>query len=175
MRSTRFELHIIPMIRQLDRLHMQQFRNIDLWDYGTIATPAMSAKVLHALQAQPADVMPPQSHGGPWPDEWIQLFQRWINEGFQRVGMGTATQFSAQRNGSVVALTADGPSLAPTLTVWLDRYSGPTNADFVLYQDQVGQSGLGQSFPVTDFFPVPTTVTQINVLDSAGIHPVAIT
>jgi hypothetical protein len=163
------------MIRLLDRLHMQQFLNIDLWDYGTISTPTTAAKILRALNADPADVMPPQTHGGPWPDEWVQLFQRWINEGFPRLGLGTATRFSAQRTGAVVSLTAEGLGLGPDSTIWFDRYIGTQSADFVLYQDVVGQAGLGQSYPVTEVFDVPTSLMTINVLDAGGIHTVSIT
>jgi hypothetical protein len=175
MRSTRFELHIVPIVRQLDRSHMQQFKSIDLWDYATVSKPAMASKILRALQAQPSDVMPPQSHGGPWPDEWIQLFQRWINEGFPRLSLGTSSQFSAQRNGPVVSVTADGPSAGANVTVWLDRYSGPQSADLVLYSDSVSQAGFAQSYPVTDYFSFSATMTQIQVLDAVGVHAVSIT
>jgi hypothetical protein len=175
MRPTRFELHILPLVRELDRLHMRQFKNIDLWDYGTVAKPAVAAKILRALQAPPADIMPPLAYGGPWPEEWVQLFQRWVAEGYPRLGLGAASQVSAQRNGPVVALTADGPGPGPGSTVWLDRYSGPEDADFVLYQDAVSPAGLGQSYPVTDYFPVPAAVAQLIVLDSAGIRTVTIT
>ena len=175
MRATRFELHIVPMIRQLDRLHMQQFKNIDLWDYGTVSVPATAAKILRALQAQPADVMPPLSHGGPWPGEWIQLFQRWINEGYLRLALGTASQVTAQRNGPIVSLTAEGTSVGPNSTVWLDRYAGPQDADFVLYQDGLPQGGQGQDYPVSDFFSVPPGIAQVKVLDATGIRTVVIT
>jgi hypothetical protein len=37
--------------------------------------------ILQRLQARDGSMMPPASAGGPWPDEWIALFQRWIQEG----------------------------------------------------------------------------------------------
>jgi hypothetical protein len=174
MRATRFELHIVPMLRQIDRLHMQGIGGFDLWDYATISMPARATDILNYLQADAADVMPPESHGGPWPEEWIQLFQRWVDEGYPRLTMGTATLYSAVRNMSVVAVTAQGTLSDALRTVWLDRYFGPSDADIVLYEDAVESEGLAQTFPITEYFPTPAGTSTVSILDAAGIHTVSI-
>jgi hypothetical protein len=61
-------------------------RNLDLWDYDTL--------VQHAdeVEARVGDAkdMPTARTGGPWPDEWIELFRRWRATNFKRLVMGTA-------------------------------------------------------------------------------------
>jgi hypothetical protein len=42
---------------------------------------AQAARILSRLKNED-DPMPPADEGGPWPQEWITLFERWITEGF---------------------------------------------------------------------------------------------
>lgn len=32
--------------------------------------------------------MPPSAYGGPWPDEWVSIFRRWIANGGRRLNLG---------------------------------------------------------------------------------------
>jgi hypothetical protein len=77
-----FELHIRPMFRLLDRDHMLPLKTssgepFDLWDLERVweERDAILTKVYVIGD------MPPRDDGGPWPDEWIGLFQRWVATG----------------------------------------------------------------------------------------------
>ena len=118
-----FELHIRPLFRLLDREHMLFFG--DLWDYDTLMeTPGGSDKtraelLLDLLVAPAAGAMPPQTHGGPWPPEWIALYKRWMNEGYRRLAPGTAT-YKVKRQGDDVRLQGKGSAPSPGYEVWLN-------------------------------------------------------
>lgn len=73
-----FENHIRQMFRVID---VESMRNMfDLSDYATVSQ--FSQEILWCLKGEGGrDVMPPVSEGGPWPEEWIALFERWIEEG----------------------------------------------------------------------------------------------
>ena len=74
-KATSFRLHIRPLFRDLDIEHMLPI-GIDLGSYEQVRD--RSARVFGALQGK---TMPPANADGPWPDEWIALFSRWIDEG----------------------------------------------------------------------------------------------
>jgi hypothetical protein len=72
-----FELHIRPMFRLLDREHMLTFVDpgFDLWDLENVWT--MRNDILVRLRGEGSVNMPGEKVGGPWPAEWIDLFERW--------------------------------------------------------------------------------------------------
>ncbi len=74
-RPTSFRLHIRPLFRQLDVDHMRPY--VDLTDY--IDVKASAAEILNRLKSEDT-TMPPVADDGPWPEEWIALFERWIDE-----------------------------------------------------------------------------------------------
>lgn len=79
-RPTSFRLHIRPMFSDIDVEHMANagpFR-IDLTDHAAVKEKA--EQILDRLMNED-DPMPPIADDGPWPQEWIALFQRWIAEG----------------------------------------------------------------------------------------------
>src|SRR5262245_4642172 len=92
-RPVRYEIHIRPLVRLIDRDNMAW--RMDLWNYDQVRENA--AVIVERLQAD----MPPTAYGGQWPAEWIALFQRWIAEGFGKLDLGTvdATGYIAARNG----------------------------------------------------------------------------
>ena len=51
---------------------------MELSDYEDVKNN--SSGILSHLKGE-GSLMPPESNGGPWPQEWIDLFERWINEG----------------------------------------------------------------------------------------------
>lgn len=72
-----FERHIRQMFRDIDVQSMENM--FDLTDYNTVKQ--FSDQILLCLRGEGGrPVMPPRSVGGPWPDEWIELFERWIQE-----------------------------------------------------------------------------------------------
>ena len=72
-----FELHIRPMFRLLDREHMLTFvePGFDLWTFERVWE--MRNDILARLRAEGSPNMPGAAVGGPWPPEWIDLFERW--------------------------------------------------------------------------------------------------
>jgi hypothetical protein len=66
-----YERHIRPLIRESDRTGMKWA--FDLWSYEDVS--AHAEKILARVGA---GTMPP---GRPWPDEWVDLFARWIHGG----------------------------------------------------------------------------------------------
>ena len=66
-----FGAHIKPMIRETDRAGMKWA--FDLWKYDDVSEHA--EKILERITA---GTMPPDH---PWPDEWVNLFQRWVRGG----------------------------------------------------------------------------------------------
>ena len=73
-----FELHIRPMFRLLDREHMLTLTEpgFDLWELEKVWE--MRNDILLRLRGEELQNMPGLQVGGPWPTEWIELFERWI-------------------------------------------------------------------------------------------------
>src|SRR5438876_741752 len=119
-RPVRFELHIRPLVRLLDqdRMLIDPAKRIDLWDYDQVRLNA--DKIINRLKAD----MPPGNYGGPWPQEWIALFQRWKDEGFLRlqVGSADANEYRASRTGTIVSVTGQGKFPAEGFQAWLDPF-----------------------------------------------------
>jgi len=77
-RAPVFELHIRPMFRLLDRDHMLRLIGaFDLWDLGQVWE--RRHVILERIKNR-AD-MPGDRYGGPYPDEWIAVFERWMATG----------------------------------------------------------------------------------------------
>lgn len=72
-----FELHIRPMFRLLDREHMLTLfgAGVDLWELESVWQ--LRNKILVRLRLETQSNMPGLGVGGPWPREWIDLFERW--------------------------------------------------------------------------------------------------
>ena len=184
-----FELHIRRMFRSLDREHMSFAFN--LWQYNDAPTPEKKnfylAILNHLKAADPGNVMPPPNEGGPWPPEWIALFERWINEGLKQLDKATAipAQLQAVRDPGTlnVTITASGNAPSSGHVVWIERAYDPARmyADdlpdvFVLYQEQrTASPPTPAPFNVQDTFEVPAANTQLTVVDAAGSHMVNIT
>jgi hypothetical protein len=65
------------MFRLLDREHMLTLfsSNVDLWDLDSVWQ--LRNKILVRLRSDMDNNMPGVATGGPWPPEWIDLFERW--------------------------------------------------------------------------------------------------
>lgn len=173
-----FEQHIQPLIRELDREQMLTIRpGLDLWDPVVVKNNAVVIESL-LKNADPGSIMPPMLYGGPWPQEWISLFQKWMNDGFHSLELGTATLYEAMRFPDFVLITATVTKSDPKYSVWLNRYFGPPKTgglpDLVLYQELrdivpplITDEGLG-------IFRIPAGVTSLRILDSAGLQTVPI-
>ncbi len=167
-RKVRFELHILPLFRLLDRDHMSSFK-IDLFSYQSVRDNG--DKVISWL----SQGMPPQSHGGPWPEEWINIFQRWVNEGCLKMESAKAN-YTAKRDGSRVILTASGDAPNEDDTVWLQVLNENQNPrEYTLYREPAEGAADPGYFEVTDTFEAAPEVTSVVVYDEDGHHLLPIT
>ncbi|SYX86340.1 hypothetical protein [Paenibacillus alvei] len=165
MRTPVFELHIRPMIRAIDREHMRFA--FDLWDYDQI--------VQHAddVAARVAVDMPPTNSGGPWPDEWVQLFRRWMTTGFKRLELGSA-QYTWNQSTTAVTLQATGTYPAAGYKGWLQLESETdTEKTYVLYFEAPDNhpGGPPEDFNIRERYSATDNRT-IFIRDNAGTHQI---
>jgi hypothetical protein len=175
-RTVRFETHIIAIIREMDRREMM-FR-FDLWSYDVLKENF--SLILTHLKGEPP-IMPPKGKGGPWPDEWIALFERWGNkDGFARLERATATEITATREGpGQVRIRVQGELPSPAYGAWLDwKHDRETPFEFVLFRE-ADEDSRDEPEPIPfdegSTYPIPDSVTRVTVYDGAGPHRVTIT
>ena len=78
---------------------------IDLWDLGAVW--AKRNLILEHLRAEGLQNMPGVAVGGPWPAEWVTLFERWA-----------ATGSDAEPGHHHVLAKPDGPYQVRTFRNW---------------------------------------------------------
>ena len=165
MRTPVFELHILPMIRATDREHMRFA--FDLWDYDQL--------VLHAeaFADRAAVDMPPVASGGPWPEEWVQLFRRWMATGFKRLALGTA-QYSWNQSASVTTIRATGTYPAADFRGWLQlETESELSKTYVLYWEAPDAPGGGAptDFNLRERYGL-TDNRSVFIRDGAGVQQI---
>lgn len=72
-RAVSFALHIAPLFTASQRQCM--IKAFDLASYASVKQHAAG------IYSRLADKSMPKDAGKPWPDEWIALFKRWMDEG----------------------------------------------------------------------------------------------
>ena len=79
-RKTSFKDHIVHIFRPIDVTSMAGI--IQLEDNDDVK--ANADKIIDRISRGEDELglMPPKKNGGPWPQEWIDLFKRWKAEGF---------------------------------------------------------------------------------------------
>jgi len=149
-----------------DHEHMRV--QVDLWDYDQVANSA--ERILGHLKAEDdRPLMPPLGSGGPWPEEWVRLFQRWMETGFRRLELGTA-QYSF--DGTSNLILAAGTFPAAGFTGWLQIESETDAARaYVLYFEppDAAVAGSAGTFSLEEPCEGPET-QSIDVRDSTGVH-----
>jgi hypothetical protein len=163
--APRFELHIRPLFRALDREHMRSM--LDLWRYEDVAGHVDS------ILSRVAVDMPTLSTGGPWPEEWVTLLRRWRDEGLKRLELGVAT-YSLSRVGARFLLTAQGGYPAGGYRGWLELEEGSaTERRYTLYFDapDTADGNPGQLFTFRERYAA-TDPRKVVVRDSSGDHEV---
>jgi len=181
-----FELHIRPLLRSLDREQMDFAFN--LWHYPDVDPIGRFTLILNRLKSPAADVvMPPPYSGGPWPAEWIALFERWLAAGAPRLPLAQldpASLTAARIAGtSLVRLTAMANLPSAGHVAWIERRFAeevpfsPERADeFVLYERLVTASPAAVTpTPVEDVLELPTGVATVKFFGANGTFPVAVT
>lgn len=113
-----FEVHIRPMFRLLDREHMSKWvQSFDLWDLDAVW--AQRNEIL--TRVRDVGDMPGDRYGGPWPAEWIAVFERWIATGTDAEPGHHLVLARPDGEYRVQAVGADKRRLTATVTA-------PTNA-----------------------------------------------
>lgn len=165
MRTPVFELHIRPMFRLVDRDHMAY--ELDLFDYDQVRHCADD--ILRHLKAD----MPPSDAGGPWPKEWVALFERWCGSGFKRLELGRAA-YRITVSGPRASLWATGTA-PPGYAAWLEIVAETDERrSYALQFEPPDAPGSGQPSPFTlrDRFEA-SDMRDVWVTDADGEHQVA--
>jgi hypothetical protein len=173
-----FELHIRPMFRLLDREHMAKWVSLfDLWDINAVWQHR------HEILTRIRDTqdMPGTRYGGPWPPEWIQIFERWVATGIDTEPGHHLDIATAQGNYQVQSLGGEKRRLtvnvsAPTADcrVWFEL-------DAIASTERVYTLYLESAYPKRD--PQPTTInalesfmkataTRLVINDASGRHEI---
>lgn len=166
MRIPVFELHILPMIRASDREHM--LFKLDMWDYDAVVAHADTIATRAAVD------MPTAATGGPWPEEWVALFQRWRETGCKRLHLGAAHYTRSQVNNRFL-LTGTGTKPSPQHRQWFQLESETSAArTYVLYVEapDVAAPDAPVAFTVRERYPA-ADARDVFVRDSSGLHQVA--
>jgi len=165
MRTPVFELHILPLFRATDREHMSF--TVDLWDYSSVVDRA--DQIIEHLESD----MPPAESGGPWPDEWVQLFRRWKDTGFKRLELGAA-QYTFNQTATGMTIRAAGTFPAAGYRGWLHiETETDTSKTYVLYLEPPDASvaGSADSFTLKERYPASDT-RSVFIHDSAGMQQI---
>lgn len=178
-RTPVFELHILPMFRQIDRQHMKRVnQNLDLWDYDSVKASAPQI-VIKACGATPS--MPTQDTGSSWPSEWRAVFTRWIAGGFRRLSLGQGQNYKLVKIGNDFQLSCDvAIPDAPDgdSTAWFDIIDpGPATATYRLYVfagEAVPPATDTISINIQDHVDPAAAVNGVTVIDATGSHRVTV-
>lgn len=167
VRPLYFELHIRPLFRLLDRHNMLSpdvlgDRAFDLYAYEQVR--ARLGMIAERLREEPRDVMPPPRYGGPWPEEWIALFERWVREGCLRLDV-PAARWNASRREGIVRVEAIGETADKNDAVWLDLVSVAPR-EYIVYREPRG-SGPPAPFKAIDEFR-DDAVRSVWITDAEG-------
>jgi hypothetical protein len=175
-RTPIFEMHILPMFRQLDRQHMLRVHaNLDLWDYDSVKLYAPKI-VLRSCGDTPS--MPTSDVGGVWPSEWRAVFSRWIAGGFRRLTLGLGRDYKLVKSGDTL-LTLSCTTAIPNATdgdstAWFDIVDlAPGSATFRLYifaGEAIPPPEDTVDFQVQEHVSAASAVGGVTVIDSAGTH-----
>lgn len=177
-----FDLHIRPMFRLIDVDHMTRNpeRRLDLWDLKTVWRARTN--ILNLLGSDPP--MPPATHGGPWPREWIAIFERWIATGTEDRPGHHLVKGPAPPDGYLIErifggearITATVPVPSEEDRVWLELDSvRETERDYTLVREPAypprppaeAEAVLSERF-------VLGTVTRVFITDETGRNEVPV-
>jgi hypothetical protein len=166
-RRTCFEIHIRPMMRLLDHDHMlyraPAGQRMDLFDYDAVKQHAVA--ILERLQAN----MPTIPYGGPWPAEWILLFERWIEEDFPRLKLFEATYDVVKDAEGLFVLTATATTVRKRDRIWLERFStSDAPREYFLYREPGTGDPNAATVKAIERFPAGSGVTTVVVHDAKG-------
>jgi hypothetical protein len=78
---TSFQADILPLFTERDIHAMSKAFNLGSYD----DVKAHAAAIYDRIRGIGGNVMPPPppKGGGPWPQSWIELFAKWMADGYQ--------------------------------------------------------------------------------------------
>ncbi|MDQ4032331.1 MAG: hypothetical protein M3332_08715 [Actinomycetota bacterium] len=155
-----FDVHIRPMFRLLDREHMMTLATppIDLWDLDAVW--AERGDILARVRGEGSQNMPGVQVGGPWPPEWVTLFERWL-----------ATGSDVEPGHHLVLAKPDGPYKVRTLSGNRRRLTAtviaPTDGCRVWFElDSVSSGQRNYTLHLEPAFPSqPADPTPLQAID----------
>lgn len=176
-RAPIFEMHIRPMFRQLDRLHMLRVKStLDLWDYDSVK--AIAPTIAQRIGGDTPS-MPTSDVGGFWPSEWQALFARWVAGGFRRLSLGTGQNYKLVKSGAVYTLSCDVSipnSPDGDAAAWFDIVDpGPAAATYQLFVfpgEAVPPATDMIASTAEEHVDAASAVNGVTVIDAAGTHHV---
>jgi hypothetical protein len=170
-RTPYWETHIRPMFRILDHEKMLAAslgdRTIDLFDYGQVV--AKADRILRRLQeTHIQSIMPLVTHGGPWPDEWIALFARWMGLTFPRLEILPAI-WTATRDRAAGTIIVRAAFKKPgNDSVWIQPNLAAAPRNYALYHEP-GAGGPMKDLTLRDTFPDAPGIDHVVYEDPEGV------
>lgn len=164
MPAPRFELHVRPMFRAIDREHMKG--RFDLWSYDDVVHHCDAIISRIAVSAD----MPTQSSGGPWPAGWIEVLRQWKDGGFKRLELGSGV-YSRSQQGLKTLIVATGTFPAAGCRGWFELESETTAArNYALFFDRPDQPapGAAAQFTIKERYDAADT-RQVFIRDANGV------
>lgn len=171
-----FELHILPMFRTLDSVHMLRLppaKRVNLTSYDDVKNQHQD--ILDFLTS--ASPMPPKSHGGPWPQEWIDLFIRWKAKGFGRLTRPAGSNFKLVLTApDHFTLSCDVPVADGSASTWFNIVQATADAQVyeIVVEQPEGNPPAPSTIAIEERIRGPLTTNEIVVVDNAGRHALAI-
>jgi len=158
-----WEIHILPMFRLIDSDHMASFFN--LLDYDQVVQN--KDDIADSLTAK---AMPPLSTGGPWPEEWVALYGRWVALNCPRLGSASNVKYTLAPRGSAMSLTAEG-KYGDKEGAWFERL--PDRGGVRVYALVVRPGGGNPTRPFkVEEKTIPAGTKSVTVQDKDGPHTV---
>lgn len=175
-RRPNFELHIRPIFRVLDQVHMLRLppnKRIDLFDYQQVK--GRHLEIIDFLQATMP--MPPVPVGGPWPKELIDLFVRWTQTGFARLVAATVSGLQLVPDAANRYELSGNVTLPDaSATAWFDIVQAQPDAQIyrAVMEHVEGPAPSPVTLSITERIRGPLSVVEVVVLDAAGEHRLAV-
>lgn len=171
-----FELHVLPMFRQIDRLHMMRVQtDLDLLDYDSVKK---NADTIKSFIDGDNPTMPPPAAGGLWPSEWRAVFARWIAGGHRRLSLGTGQNYKlapAAGHTHQLSCTVAVPN-ARDAAAWLDVVdANPASTTYRLYVfdgETVPPPADTRNLSLRERVDAAAAPNGVTVIDAAGSHRV---
>jgi hypothetical protein len=167
-----FELYIRPMFRLIDRDHMLWFA--DLHDYESVKTNAPDIGRL--LRRDAPGFMPTPDFGGPWPEQWIQVFEAWVAGGYPRLNLARGTYDLVRVSDGSLLLNVSFSHVNGADTAWIEREQAPPSVREYTSYLRPAPSGVVEPARVFQHVEVLSDpqIAQVVIVDADGRRPLTL-